>query len=98
MGCNKVVVNGQTLVDLTADTVDAAHLAEGYTAHDKAGALIQGSIPHRTAMDATITSATSFYIPPGIYTCGVRPVTDPNYEWDSFCFESDILMITNEEG
>lgn len=40
---NKVVFNGDTLIDLTSDTVDAAHLLSGYTAHDKSGALISGA-------------------------------------------------------
>ena len=39
---NKVVVDGVTLIDLTADTVDAAHLAQGYTAHDRSGATVTG--------------------------------------------------------
>lgn len=39
---NKIIYNGTTLIDLTADTVDAAHLLEGYTAHDKSGATITG--------------------------------------------------------
>lgn len=40
---NKVVYGGNTLIDLTADTVDAAHLLSTYTAHDKSGAPITGS-------------------------------------------------------
>ena len=41
---NKVVLaSGEVLIDLTADTVDAAHLLSGYTAHDKSGAPITGS-------------------------------------------------------
>lgn len=40
---NKVIVNGQTKMDLTSDTVDAAHLLKGYTAHDKSGAPIEGT-------------------------------------------------------
>lgn len=40
---NKVIVNGQTKMDLTSDTVDAAHLLSGYTAHDKSGAPIEGT-------------------------------------------------------
>lgn len=40
---SKVVVNGETIIDLTADTVDAAHLLTGYTAHDKKGAPITGT-------------------------------------------------------
>lgn len=40
---SKVVVNGEAIIDLTADTVDAAHLLTGYTAHDKKGAPITGA-------------------------------------------------------
>lgn len=39
---NKVVYGGNTLIDLTGDTVDAEHLLEGYTAHDATGAPITG--------------------------------------------------------
>ena len=39
---NKVVFNGTTLIDLTADTVTPSTLMQGYTAHDKSGALITG--------------------------------------------------------
>lgn len=40
---NKVVYGGQTLIDLTSDTITAANLAEGITAHDKSGAPITGT-------------------------------------------------------
>lgn len=39
---NKVVVDGEILVDLTNDTVDPEHLAEGYTAHGRDGQPIVG--------------------------------------------------------
>lgn len=42
---NKVVYDGSTLIDLTADTVTAETLLEGYTAHDASGALITGTAP-----------------------------------------------------
>lgn len=42
MAISKVVYGTKVLVDLTSDTVDAAHLAKGYTAHDAAGNLIVG--------------------------------------------------------
>ena len=44
MAINKVVYGTTVLVDLTSDTVDAAHLAKGYTAHDAGGNLIVGSL------------------------------------------------------
>lgn len=40
---NKVVYGGNTLIDLTADTITAADLASGITAHDKSGAPITGT-------------------------------------------------------
>lgn len=40
---NKVVANGITKLDLTADTITADKLAEGITAHDKSGAPITGT-------------------------------------------------------
>lgn len=41
---SKVVLSdGTVLIDLTADTVDAAHMLDGYTAHGKDGAPITGS-------------------------------------------------------
>ena len=40
---NKVIFGNDTLIDLTADTVTAADLASGVTAHDASGAPITGS-------------------------------------------------------
>lgn len=40
---NKIIYGGNVLIDLTGDTVDAAHLLTGYTAHDKSGAPITGA-------------------------------------------------------
>ena len=40
---NKVVYDGDTLIDLTSDTVAAAYLLKNYTAHDRSGAPITGS-------------------------------------------------------
>ena len=44
MAVNKVVINNETQIDLTADTVDAAHLAKGFTAHDMKGEAIVGTM------------------------------------------------------
>lgn len=43
MAVSKVVYAGETLVDLTSDTVTANALKEGYTAHDKAGNPVTGT-------------------------------------------------------
>jgi hypothetical protein len=43
MAINKVIFGNQTLIDLTSDTVTAADLASGVTAHDASGATITGT-------------------------------------------------------
>ena len=48
MAVNKVIYGTSVLVDLTADTVDAAHLAKGYTAHDAAGNAVVGTLESQT--------------------------------------------------
>ena len=41
---NKVVLaSGEVLIDLTGDTVDAAHVLNGFTFHDKSGAPVTGT-------------------------------------------------------
>jgi len=44
MAVNKVTYGGETLIDLTGDTVTADKLAEGITAHDASGAEIVGTL------------------------------------------------------
>ena len=44
MAISKVNFGSDVLIDLTGDTVDAEHLSEGYTAHDKTGAPIIGTM------------------------------------------------------
>lgn len=45
MGVSKVVYGGETLVDMTGDTVTPETLAEGVTAHSANGELITGVAP-----------------------------------------------------
>ena len=41
---NKIVLaSGEVLIDLTGDTVEAAHVLEGFTFHDKSGAPVTGT-------------------------------------------------------
>ena len=55
---NKVIFGGNTLIDLTADTVDAAHLLSPYTAHDRSGAIITGTCTFNAdTSDATATAS-----------------------------------------
>lgn len=41
---NQVIVNGESILDLTSDTVIPAKLAEGATAHNRSGASITGTL------------------------------------------------------
>ena len=55
---SKVVYFGETLIDLTSDTVEASKLLSGFTAHDKSGAPITGtSTFDADTKDATATAA-----------------------------------------
>lgn len=43
MAINKVIYGGNTLIDLTGDTVSADKILSGYKTHDKSGAVITGT-------------------------------------------------------
>lgn len=60
------------LIDLSQDTVDSAHLVEGYTVHDKTGAIISGTMLNNGAVTATIDglTVTSYTIPQGYHGNG----------------------------
>lgn len=55
MGVSKVIYGNQTLIDLTADTVDPSKLLTGTTAHNKAGEAIVGEC----SFDADTSDATA---------------------------------------
>lgn len=55
---NKVIFGNQTLLDLTSDTVTPSVLMEGYTAHDKSGALIIGTIVDGNSLEYGLTDST----------------------------------------
>lgn len=52
---NKVIYGGNTLIDLTGDTVVADKMLVGYKAHDKSGAVIEGTC----SFDVDSTDATA---------------------------------------
>lgn len=57
MAVNKVIYGGNTVIDLTGDTVTSDNLVEGVVAHDKSGASITGTNPYeKTTTDAEVTS------------------------------------------
>lgn len=44
MARSKIIINGETYIDLTSDTVAANSLLNGVTAHNNAGTLITGTV------------------------------------------------------
>ena len=48
MAINKVIYGGETLIDLTGDTVTADKILSGFTAHDKGGEPITGTCVNMT--------------------------------------------------
>lgn len=55
---NQVIVNGETILDLTNDTVTANDLAKGVTAHDKSGTAITGTVEvgHPTTKSSDVSA------------------------------------------
>lgn len=70
MAVNKVIYGGNTLLDLTGDTVQPNKLLSGITAHDKSGASIEGTIVTKTSSDLTASGAT-VTVPAGYYSSQV---------------------------
>lgn len=66
---NKVIFGNDTLIDISADTITAAGLLAGLTAHDKSGAPIVGQMPSladatsdATASASDLLSGTTAYV------------------------------------
>jgi len=55
MANNKIIYGGNTLIDLTADTVEASDVRKGVTFHDKSGAVLEGT----SEKDADTSDATA---------------------------------------
>lgn len=78
MAISKVIYGGSTLIDLTADTVIAAKLLAGYTAHGADGELIDGACDYdantqdATAADSEILLGKTAYVK-GVKKTGTMP-------------------------
>ena len=65
---SKVIYFGETLIDLTGDTVDPEHLLVGKTAHDRTGAIINGQCEYdaytsdATAKASEVLSGSTAYV------------------------------------
>lgn len=78
MAISKVVYGGNTLIDLTADTIVASKLLSGYTAHGADGEPINGACDYdsntqdATASDAEILKGKTAYVK-GTKKTGIMP-------------------------
>lgn len=61
MAYNKIIYNGNTLIDLTGDDVTAADVLAGKTFHGKDGESASGSMTNRGAVSGTIASKSGTY-------------------------------------
>ena len=99
MAVNKVVINNETKLDLTADTVDAAHLAKGFTAHDMKGESIVGTMESGgayTGLELGFDESNNLTL---FKTHNLtRSYSDYSFEWvlpDNFNIDGIVEMINN---
>ena len=74
---NQVIVNGETIIDLTNDTVTQSNLAEGATAHDSSGALVNGNLSEIEAFENNPTITFRTEGPFGLFRC--YPIVRKDY-------------------
>lgn len=88
MAVNKVALNGEVKLDLTADTVTPETLLKGTTAHNAAGELIEGVYEPMTIKQYTGTllasgwSEVNGYQAQTITITGLKALYDVDPQWD----------------
>lgn len=92
---SKVEINGATLIDISNDTVAANILAEGYTAHDKTGNIITGTLMHQSGKTVTPGTSNIVAVESGKYTTGTVYVKgDSNLTADNIKSGTSIFGVT----
>lgn len=70
---NKVVLSsGETLIDLTGDTADAAHVLKGSTFHDKSGAPVTGTCEYDSDTSEDTVAASEMLLNKTCHARGVK--------------------------
>ena len=81
MAYSKIMLNEETLMDVTSDTVEAADLVSGKTATKNDGTKVTGTITTKSSSDLTVSGAT-VTAPAGFYSSAasksVSTTTHPN--------------------
>ena len=92
---SKVEINGATLIDISNDTVAADILAEGYTAHDKTGNIITGTLMHQSGKTVTPGTSNIVAVESGKYTTSTVYVKgDSNLTADNIKSGTSIFGVT----
>lgn len=84
---NQVIVNGETILDLRSDTVTPETLQKGYTAHDKSGTKITGTLEASSAPNLQSKSVT--------YTANGTATITPDEGYDGL---SSVDVTVNVSG
>ena len=92
---SKVEINGATLIDISNDTVAANILAEGYTAHDKTGNTITGTLTQQSGKTVTPGKSNIVAVESGKYTTGTVYIKgDSNLTADNIKSGTSIFGVT----
>lgn len=92
---SKVEINGATLIDISNDTVTANILAEGYTAHDKTGNTITGTLTQQSGKTVTPGTSDVVAVESGKYTTGTVYIKgDSNLTADNIKSGTSIFGVT----
>lgn len=84
MANNKVIANGETLIDLTEDTVTASNMVSGIVAHDASGARIVGTFDPSIFVQKSGDTMTGDLECPRVYK---------NYDAGEYYTEYDLSSI-----
>ena len=100
MAYSKIILNGETLMDVTSDTVDAGNLLSGKTATKNSGAKITGNIASKSSSDLTASGAT-VTAPAGYYSTAaskaVTTTTHPN-PTAAIASSTGVVTATHTQG
>lgn len=79
---NKVVVNNEVILDISADTVTPDKLLSGTTAHNNKGVAITGSMVNQGELVETISTFDGEIIKEAGYYSGIDVHTDPGEDFE----------------
>lgn len=92
---SKVEINGATLIDISNDTITADIFAEGYTAHDKTGNPITGTLTQQLGKTVTPGTSDVVAVESGKYTTGTVYIKgDSNLNADNIKSGTSIFGVT----